>query len=72
MPTQKRLGHGVHLIVVSAVRELNAFFDEIVHPGRVFRVGQVHVPGFDWGLIACARAILPPEGFTGRRPGISY
>jgi len=70
VPTQERLGHRVDLIVVDAIRELRAFLDEVVHPGRIVRVGEVDPASIN-GLTAAARATLPPWGSTGRRPGIS-
>jgi hypothetical protein len=72
MPAQQCLRHRVHLIVVRAVGKLHALFDEVIHPGRVRRMRQVNVPASISGLMACARAIFPPLGFTGMMPGISH
>jgi hypothetical protein len=44
---QERLRHRIYLVVVGAVREGYAFFNEIVYPGRKQRMGQVDVAGLD-------------------------
>jgi hypothetical protein len=56
VPPQQRLCHGVHLVVVGAVGELHAFLDEVVDPGRVVGVRQIHVAG----MCDFPRNSLPP------------
>ena len=48
-PPQKRLAHGIDLIVVRPVGERGAFLDETGHPGRPLWVGQIDIAGLDLG-----------------------
>ena len=61
LPAQERLGHCIHLIIVSSVRKLHALFNEIVYPRRELGVRQVHIAGFDQREQSLAPApTLPP------------
>src|SRR5450432_3135314 len=66
----ERLRHLVDLIVVLAVREAATLIAERFDPWRQGRVREVQRCHSTCGLIACARATLPPSGVTGTSPGI--
>jgi hypothetical protein len=47
VPPQERLGHRINLVVMGAIREGRAFFDEVVDPRRLQRMGKVDIAGLD-------------------------
>jgi hypothetical protein len=55
------LGHGVDLIVMSPIGERDTFFDEIRHPRKHLRVGQVDIPGFNQRTDRCGAGNFAPR-----------
>jgi hypothetical protein len=67
----QRLGHGVHLVVVPAVRKCSHLLEELWDPGCGCRMRQVDVTGLDLRRYSMRARNLSPSGFTAISPSMS-